>query len=92
MPRGRTNYNRAPKERSEKMEASEVLMKVKEGDRPVRIRSGPGVSYSHVGGKCLGKGVFEIVEISNGPGSESGWGRLANGDGWVALDFVEKVN
>lgn len=92
MPRARTNYSRASKEPSEKKKASEVVMKVKEGDRPVRIRSGPGIGYSHVGGKCLGKGVFEIVEISNGPGSDSGWGRLMNGDGWVALDFVEMVD
>lgn len=68
------------------------LMKIREGDKPVRIRSGAGISYSHVDGKYLGKGVFEIDEISPGPGSTSGWGHLANGLGWVALDFVETVH
>lgn len=65
---------------------------VREGAVPVRIRSGAGVGFSHVDGKYLGKGDFEIDVVSEGPGSKSGWGHLANGDGWVALDYVEILN
>ena len=63
--------------------------KIKEGSVPVRIRAGAGIEYAHVEGKYLGKGFFEVDEIVPGTGSKSGWGRLVNGEGWVALDFVE---
>lgn len=89
MPRNRTNYNRISEERQDT--TPQILMKVKEKESPVRIRAGAGTNYSHVDGRYLGSGIFEIVEIESGPGSKSGWGRLANGDGWVALDFVERV-
>lgn len=68
-----------------------ILMQVEEGAYSVRIRSGPGTSYSNPGGRYLGKGVHAVDEIQDGPGSKTGWGHLMSGDGWVGLDFVKKV-
>lgn len=66
-----------------------MTMQIKEGSVPVRVRSGPGTNYSHVGGKYLGKGIFEVDTVRDGIGSKSGWGHVESIDGWVALDFVE---
>lgn len=65
------------------------IIKVREKNVRVRIRSGPGTNYVHVGGEYLGSGVFEVDEVRSGIGSISGWGHLVNGKGWVALDFLE---
>lgn len=53
----------------------------------LRIRNGPGTSYSPIG-KYTGTGLFKISEIQNGSGSTKGWGRLESGDGWISLDHV----
>lgn len=53
----------------------------------LRIRTSPGMS-NNITGKYTGKGVFEILEIQNGSGSKTGWGKLADGSGWVCLDYV----
>lgn len=50
------------------------------------IRKGPGTNYDKTG-SFTGKGTFTIVEVKNGTGSESGWGRLKSGAGWISLDF-----
>lgn len=57
----------------------------------LRIRVGPGTSYATTG-KYTGKGVFEISEIQNGSGATKGWGKLANGSGWVMLDYVTMLS
>lgn len=88
MPRGRTGYNKIS---TPDKETTGVLMRVKQHDAPVRIRAGAGVSFQHYPGQYLGKGIHDIDEISDGPGSEKGWGHLADGAGWVALDFVDVV-
>lgn len=56
----------------------------------LNIRRGPGMNYSTVGA-YTGKGVFTIVEVSAGNGSNSGWGRLKSGAGWISLDFTKRV-
>lgn len=89
MTKSRTDYSRVSKM---KKSTSGVLMKIREGEAPVRIRSGAGINFSHVDGMYLGPGVFDVDEILDGPGSKKGWGHLANALGWVALDFVEEVN
>lgn len=53
----------------------------------LRIRTSPGIS-NNVTGKYTGKGMFEILEIQNGSGSKTGWGKLDDGSGWVCLDYV----
>ena len=56
----------------------------------LNIRTGPGTDYS-LTGKYTGKGVFTIVEVSNGTGSNSGWGKLKSGAGWISLDYATKL-
>lgn len=56
----------------------------------LNIRKGPGTNYS-VTGAYTGAGTFTIVEVSNGTGSKTGWGRLKSGAGWICLDFTKRV-
>lgn len=63
---------------------------VKENEYAVRIRTAPRID-SEFTGNFLGDGWHEIVEIKPGKGSSIGWGRLASGAGWVALQFVTMV-
>ena len=56
----------------------------------LNIRTGPGTNYSKTG-KCTGEGVFTIVSTSKGLGSDSGWGKLKSGAGWISLDFTTKL-
>ena len=55
----------------------------------LNIRSGPGMGYDRV--QFCPVGVYTIVEVKSGAGSEAGWGRLKSGIGWVSLDFVDRV-
>lgn len=87
MAKGRTNYAKPVEEKP----GPKVRMRVKESDLPVRVRTGPGTDYPWVSGVYLGEGVHDIVELSEGTGSKSGWGKLADGRGWIALDFVYRV-
>ena len=68
-----------------------VRMRVKEANLLIRIRTAPGIDQPWVPGEYLGSGVHEIVEVSEGAGSKSGWGKLSDGRGWIALDFVYRV-
>lgn len=70
--------------------APELPFKVKIDVNNLRIRTGPGTNYA-VTGRYTGIGVFTIVEVQNGSGSNSGWGKLYRGDGWVSLDFAKKL-
>ena len=56
----------------------------------LNIRKGPGVNFAKTG-IFTGKGIFTIVEVKEGNGSESGWGKLKSGAGWISLDYTEKV-
>lgn len=56
----------------------------------LNIRKGPGINYDTIG-RCTGKGVFTIVEVESGSGSDTGWGKLKSGSGWISLDFAERV-
>lgn len=80
--------------------ANNVPYNVKVKVDNLRIRKGPGTSYDYWKdqGKIryTGKGVFTIVEESDGPGA-SKWGLLKyyrdrNIQGWIALDdeYIEK--
>lgn len=58
----------------------------------LRIRKGPGVGEGcEPIGQYTGIGTFRILEVQNGTGSKSGWGRLASGEGWICMDFVERI-
>ena len=56
----------------------------------LNIRKGPGFDYD-VTGHFTGIGVFMIAETCDGEGSDSGWGRLSSGEGWISLDHTERV-
>jgi hypothetical protein len=59
----------------------------------LNIRRGPGTNFDKAG--VTGVGVFTIVEVQNGVGSNSGWGLLKsyqkNRNGWISLDYCKKV-
>lgn len=58
--------------------------------RELNIRTGPGTDHAKTG-QYTGIGVFTIVEVADGKGSDAGWGRLKSGAGWCSLDFCEKI-
>ena len=74
--------------------AASVPFTVKVEASDLRIRKGPGTNYAKTG-KYTGKGVFTIVEVASGEGSDAGWGLLKayqkNRDGWISLDYATKM-
>ena len=56
----------------------------------LNIRKGPGTNYDRIG-EFTGKGVFTIVGTSSGEGSDTGWGKLKSGKGWISLDFAKRI-
>ena len=59
----------------------------------LNIRQAPTIHSKAVG--FTGKGVFTITEeapgIVNAAGERSRWGKLKSGQGWICLDYAEKV-
>jgi|GEM_PF-58452 len=64
------------------------LVRVKIHD--LNIRTGPGTDHAKTG-QYTGIGVFTIVEVADGKGSDAGWGRLKSGAGWCSLDYCQKI-
>ena len=56
----------------------------------LRIRKGAGTDTEWTG-KYTGIGVFTIVEVVSGSGSNSGWGKLKSGAGYIALDHCQRL-
>lgn len=56
----------------------------------LNIRKGAGTNTGKTG-RHTGVGVFTVVEVRQGKGSEKGWGRLKSGAGWIALDFCQRA-
>lgn len=56
----------------------------------LNIRKGPGTDYGKTG-KYTGIGVFNIVKEAAGKGSDSGWGKLKSGAGWISLDYAKRA-
>ena len=56
----------------------------------MNIRKGAGTNTSKTG-QYTGIGVFTIVEVREGKGSDKGWGKLKSGAGWISLDYCQKV-
>ncbi len=63
---------------------------VKVTAKDLRIRKGSGTDTKWTG-KYVPPGVYTIVEVKDGKGSEAGWGRLKSGAGWIALDYCKRV-
>lgn len=55
----------------------------------LRIRKGAGTDTDIV--SVIKPGVYTILEVKQGQGSRSGWGRLKNGSGWIALDYAQRI-
>lgn len=79
----------AKPEEKPKEEKKDDSFKVKVVIDNLNIRTGPGTNNSRTG--FIKPGIYTITEIQNGKGSNSGWGKLKSGAGWISLDFVEKV-
>lgn len=56
----------------------------------LNIRKGAGTNTSKTG-QYTGIGVFTIVEVREGKGSDKGWGKLKSGAGWISLDYCKRV-
>lgn len=57
---------------------------VKVTAKALNYRSGPGTNYK-INGTIRDKGIYTIVEESNG------WGKLKSGAGWINLSYTKKV-
>ena len=66
------------------------IIKVKTLTPFLVVRTGPGKDHEKTG-KHTGIGEFEITKIQKGEGSEAGWGKLKSGDGWISMDYVERI-
>ena len=64
------------------------LVKVSISD--LNIRKGAGTNTAKTG-QYTGVGIFTILEVREGKGSDAGWGRLKSGAGWISLDFTSRV-
>ncbi|MEG0566141.1 MAG: N-acetylmuramoyl-L-alanine amidase, partial [Hungatella sp.] len=56
----------------------------------LNIRMGAGTDYARTG-NMTGIGTVTIVETKEGEGSDSGWGRLFSGAGWISLDYAKRI-
>ena len=55
----------------------------------LNIRKGPGTNYNRT--QYIPVGTYTIVEVASGKGSDSGWGKLKSGAGWISLDFCTRI-
>lgn len=67
-----------------------VPFRVRVGIPNLNIRTGPGMNHPCVG-VFTGEGIFTIVEVKEGEGSNSSWGKLKSGAGWISLDFATRI-
>lgn len=56
----------------------------------LEIYKGPGTDYLRNAG-FTGIGTFTIMEVQSGKGSNTGWGRLKSGAGWINLDHTMRI-
>ena len=63
--------------------SSSKSYKVKVSVSDLNIRKGPSTNYDSVG--FIKPGVYTITK------TQSGWGKLKSGKGWICLDYTKKV-
>lgn len=85
-------HGQIAKEVNSKLQSTPVSksFKVRVDIDNLNIRKGPGTNYNKTG-QFTGKGIFTITSTSKGRGSDSGWGKLKSGAGWISLDFATKL-
>ncbi|MBR7033263.1 MAG: SH3 domain-containing protein [Clostridia bacterium] len=54
------------------------------------VRSGPGTNYPSIASLYKNQQV-SVTEITNGNGSNIGWGKISSPEGWISLDYVDEV-
>ena len=69
---------------------SELPFEVKVSIPTLNIRTGAGIGYAKTG-HYTGIGTFTITEVKEGTGSDSGWGKLKSGAGWISLDHTTRI-
>lgn len=72
------------------MTNADCLLMVKVTATDLNICRGAGTNTAKTG-KYTSAGVFTIVEVRSGKGSDKGWGKLKSGAGWIALDHCQRV-
>ena len=87
-PDGKEVYTSAEKQEDTPQTDCPFLVKVSIPD--LNIRCGAGTNYARTG-NFTGIGVFTIMEVKNGAGSNAGWGRLKSGAGWISLDYAKRL-
>ena len=55
----------------------------------LNIRKGAGTNYG-INGAIKDRGAYTIVAESSGAGANK-WGKLKSGDGWISLDYTQKI-
>ena len=77
-------------EKTSETESSGVPFLVKVTASALNVRKGPGVNFNKSGTVIRDKGTYTIIDISEGEGSASGWGKLKSGAGWISLDYTKR--
>lgn len=102
MADSKTNYgeyfDKKPKTKSKRLNVLETVEPfeiktffVKAKSLPVRIRKDPNVNSEASVDKLVCDQPVEVGEVVNGFGSDTGWGKLVDGSGFVSMDHVVKV-
>lgn len=68
---------------------TEETFKVRVSIGDLNIRAGNSTDFKKVG--ICAPGVYTIVDVKEGKGSRSGWGKLKSGTGWISLDYAQRV-
>ena len=71
-------------------EPKKTSFRVKVSIPDLNIRKGPGTNYLTTG-SFTGVGVFTIVDVKDGKGASTGWGKLKGGAGWISLDHANEI-
>lgn len=72
-----------------KKTAKPKAYRVKVTTSVLRVRKAPSTDAEIVG-RITYNGVFTVVEEAKGKGADR-WGKLENGEGWIALDYTTKI-
>jgi len=72
-----------------KAETKPTSFKVRVSISNLRLRTGAGTNHKSDG--FVKPGVYTITQVKKGSGSVKGWGKLKSGQGWISLDYAERL-
>lgn len=87
---GKQVYPKVAEGAASGMTSADCPFLVKVSIPDLNIRKGAGTNTAKTGA-YTGVGVFTIVEVREGKGSDAGWGKLKSGAGWISLDYCKSV-